>query len=93
MDNALPLDDCNSIRAAREAWALRSAFLTFLSNEVDWERTATEDVLKDVSVALSLAGARLPTLALGRFAKSLAGWCFDGFFVGGAISLSSDVDC
>lgn len=44
----------------------------------------TDDVLKDVSVAFNLAGARLPTLALGRLAKSLAGWCLDGFF-GGAM--------
>jgi hypothetical protein len=30
-------------------------------------------VLKDVFVALIFAGARLPTLAFGRFLKSLAG--------------------
>jgi hypothetical protein len=30
-------------------------------------------VLKDVLVALIFAGARLPTLAFGRFLKSLAG--------------------
>lgn len=47
-----------------------------------WERTATEDVLKDVSVAFSLAGARFPTFAFGRLAKSLAGWCLEGGLVG-----------
>jgi hypothetical protein len=89
VDNAFPRDDCNSIRATRDD--LASAFvLTFLSKEVDWERTETEDVLKDVSVAFSLAGARLPTLALGRLAKSLAGWFLDGLFFGGAIVFYDD---
>ena len=82
MDNAFPLEDCSSIRAASED--LTSDFFAFLSMEAACELTLTDDVLKDVSVAFSLAGARLPTLALGRFAKSLAGWCFDGF-LGGAM--------
>ena len=83
MDNAFPREDCSSIRAARED--LTSDFLAFLSMEAACELTLTEEVLKEVSVAFSLAGARFPTLALGRLAKSFAGWCFDGF-LGGAMA-------
>jgi hypothetical protein len=32
----------------------------------------------------------LPTLALGRLAKSLAGWFLDGLFFGGAIVFYDD---
>ena len=36
-------------------------------------------------MAFSFAGARLPTLALGRLAKSFAGWCLDIFLLVGAM--------
>lgn len=85
MDNALPLEDCISIRAANEDLIPPGVLATFLSSAVAWDRTATDDVLKEVSVAFSFAGARLPTLALGRFAKSFAGWCLNLFLLVGAM--------
>jgi hypothetical protein len=85
VDNVLPLEDCISIRAANEDLTPPCVLATFLSSEVACDRTATDDVLKEVSVAFSFAGARLPTLALGRLAKSFAGWCLDIFLLVGAM--------
>jgi hypothetical protein len=79
VERAFPLEDTSSIRTAAAASAASfpcdDGFVEYLffSRDWSWERTATLAVLKDVSVALIFAGARLPTLAFGRFLKSFAG--------------------